>query len=42
MIDALSETYKELAAEAMGIPPGQISILMVHLKKKKDNFNGLK
>ncbi len=30
MIEALSETYKELAAEAMGIPPGQVSVLMVH------------
>ncbi len=30
MIDALSETYKEVAAEAMGIPAGQVSTLMIH------------
>ncbi len=30
MIDALAQTYKELAEEAMGLSPGQISVLMVH------------
>ncbi|HZM69630.1 MAG TPA: phosphotransferase [Candidatus Cryosericum sp.] len=30
MIDALSGTYRLLAAEAMGVPPSQVSVLMVH------------
>jgi aminoglycoside phosphotransferase (APT) family kinase protein len=30
VIDALSEAYKEMVAVAMGIPAGQVSILMIH------------
>jgi aminoglycoside phosphotransferase (APT) family kinase protein len=30
MIDVLTEAYKELAAGALGLPPGEISILMIH------------
>jgi len=38
MIDALSETYKELAAETMGVSPDQVSILMVHRPHEDKNY----
>jgi aminoglycoside phosphotransferase (APT) family kinase protein len=38
MIDALAETYKELAAEAMGLSPGQISVLMIHRAKEDKHY----
>ncbi len=38
MIDALSETYKELAAEAMGLPRHKISVLMVHRPHDDKNY----
>jgi len=38
MIDALSETYKDMAAEAMGVPPGQVSILMIHRTHEEKDY----
>ena len=38
MIDALSETYKELAAETMGVSPNQVSVLMVHRPHEDKNY----
>src|SRR2546428_11203573 len=38
MIDALSNTYRELAAETMGVPAGKISILMVHRPHEEKDY----
>src|SRR2546426_11481386 len=38
MIDALSNTYRELAAETMGVPTGQVSILMVHRPHEEKDY----
>jgi hypothetical protein len=38
VIDVLSETYRELAAEAMGVTPGRISVLMVHRPHEDKNY----
>jgi len=38
MIDALSSTYRELAAESMGVPPGEVSILMVHRPQEEKDY----
>jgi aminoglycoside phosphotransferase (APT) family kinase protein len=38
MIDALSNTYRELAAETMGVPPGQVSILMIHRPHEEKDY----
>jgi hypothetical protein len=38
MIEALSETYKELAAEAMGVAAAQVSVLMIHRLHEDKNY----
>jgi Phosphotransferase enzyme family len=38
MIDALSETYRELTAGAMGIPPKKVSVMMVHRAHEDKNY----
>jgi len=38
MIEALSRTYKELAAETLGLSPSQISILMVHRPQEEKDY----
>ena len=38
MIDALSNTYKELAAATLGVPPGEVSVLMVHRPHEEKDY----
>lgn len=38
MIDVLSETYKQLAAQSMEVFPGQVSVLMIHRPHEDKNY----
>jgi aminoglycoside phosphotransferase (APT) family kinase protein len=38
MIEALSKTYRDMAAGAMGIAPDQVSILMVHRPQEEKDY----
>jgi aminoglycoside phosphotransferase (APT) family kinase protein len=38
VIDALSNTYKELAAATLGVPPGEVSVLMVHRPHEEKDY----